>query len=89
MSDSPPGVRLTDSARVEIFSDAVMAIVLTLLVLELRVPPHEPGRLPAVLAQMWPSVVAFLISYLRVGVIWLNHHDLFLASAASTVVSSA
>jgi uncharacterized membrane protein len=77
MSDSPPGVRLTESARVETFSDAVMAIVLTLLVLELRVPPHDPGRLPAALAQMWAPIVAFLISFLRVSVVWLNHHDLF------------
>ena len=77
MPDPPPGVRLTESARVETFSDAVMAIVLTLLVLELRVPPHEPGRLPDALPQMWPSVVAFLISFLRVSVIWLNHHDIY------------
>jgi uncharacterized membrane protein len=77
MTDSPPSVRLTESTRVETFSDAVLAIVLTLLVLELRVPLHEPGRLPAALGQMWPSVVAFLISFLRVSVIWLNHHDLF------------
>jgi uncharacterized membrane protein len=77
MTEPPRSVRLTESARVETFSDAVMAIVLTLLVLELRVPPHQPGRLPAALAQMWAPAVAFLISFLRVSVIWLNHHDLF------------
>jgi len=77
MSNSPPGVRITESARVETFSDAVMAIVLTLLVLELRVPPHEPGRLPAALGQMWAPILAFLISFARVSVMWLNHHDLF------------
>lgn len=70
-------LRLTESTRVEAFSDAVLAIVLTLLVLELRVPAHEPGRLPAALTQMWASVVALLISFLRVSVIWVNHHDLF------------
>lgn len=77
MPDSHSGARLTESVRVETFSDAVMAIVLTLLVLELRVPPHEPGRLPAALAQMWAPIVAFLISFVRVSVMWLNHHDLF------------
>lgn len=77
MLDPTPSVRPTESTRTETFSDAVMAIVLTLLVLELRVPPHESGRLPAAIAQMWPSLVAFLISFLRVSVIWINHHELF------------
>jgi len=54
-----------------------MAIVITILVLELRVPAHEPGRLVEALTAMWASVVAFLISFLRVSVIWLNHHGLF------------
>jgi uncharacterized membrane protein len=75
--DTSPSVRLTESTRVEAFSDAVIAIAITILVLELRVPPHEPGQLSAALAQMWASIVAFLISFLRVGVIWLNHHGLF------------
>jgi uncharacterized membrane protein len=72
-----PSVRLTESTRVEAFSDAVMAIVITILVLELRVPHHEPGRLLAALKSMWGSLLAFLISFLRVSVIWLNHHGLF------------
>jgi len=72
-----PSVRLTESTRVEAFSDAVMAIVITILVLELRVPPHEPGQLLAALLSMWGPVLAFLISFLRVSVIWLNHHGLF------------
>ena len=77
MPDPSRSVRLTESTRVETFSDAVLAIVLTLLVLELRVPPHPPGKLPAVLAGMWTSLVAFLISFLRVSVFWVNHHDTF------------
>jgi len=75
--DMAPSVRLTESTRVEAFSDAVMAIVITILVLELRVPHHEPGRLLAALKSMWGSLLAFLISFLRVSVIWLNHHGLF------------
>jgi len=77
MRDPTPAVRLSESTRVETFSDAVLAIVLTLLVIELRAPPHEAGRLSAVLPQMWASAVAVLISYLRVSVLWLNHHDIF------------
>jgi len=54
-----------------------MAIVITILALELHVAPHEPGRLLAALESMWGSVLAFLISFLRVSVIWFNHHGLF------------
>ena len=75
--DRTASVRLTESTRVEAFSDAVMAIVITILVLELRVPAHEPGRLRAALVSMWGPVLAFLIAFLRVSVIWLNHHGLF------------
>jgi uncharacterized membrane protein len=76
-TDRTPAVRLSESTRVETFSDAVLAIVLTLLVIELHAPPHEPGQLSAVLPQMWASAVAVLISFLRVSVLWLNHHDTF------------
>jgi uncharacterized membrane protein len=72
-----PGVRLSESTRVEVFSDAVLAIVLTLLVLDFRTPPHEVGRLSGALTQTLASAVALLISYLRVSVLWLNHHDIF------------
>ncbi|MEU4173352.1 TMEM175 family protein [Streptomyces sp. NPDC026665] len=59
------------------FSDGVFAIVITLLVLELRVPEHEPGELATTLAHEWPSYLAFLVSFIYIGVIWLNHHALF------------
>jgi uncharacterized membrane protein len=77
MLETTTSVRLSESTRVEAFSDAVMAIVITILVLELRVPEHEPGRLLPALLSMWGPVLAFLISFLRVSVIWLNHHGLF------------
>lgn len=70
-------VRLTESTRVEAFSDGVMAIVITLLVLELRVADREPGHLAEALRSMWGPVLAFLISFVRVSVIWLSHHSLF------------
>jgi uncharacterized membrane protein len=71
------GIRLSESSRVEAFSDAVFAIVITILVLDLRVPPHEPGHLLTAVAGLWASALAFLLSFLRVGVVWLNHHGLF------------
>jgi uncharacterized membrane protein len=77
MPDQTPSVRPTESSRVEAFSDAVFAIVITILVLDLRLPPYEPGHLLAALTGLWASMLAFLLSFLRVAVVWLNHHGLF------------
>jgi hypothetical protein len=72
-----PEVRLADSSRVEAFTDAVLAIVMTILVLELRPPPYEEGSLLKGLLSQWASYVAFLVSFLYVGIVWMNHHALF------------
>jgi uncharacterized membrane protein len=78
--------RLTGSAgvgmsvgRLEAFSDGVLAIVITLLILEIKVPePAEArGELGHALAEQWPHYVSFLLSFLIVGIIWLNHHATF------------
>src|SRR4051812_9611443 len=71
-----PGMSVT---RLEAFSDGVLAIVITLLILEIRVPdPKEnPGQLGHELAKQWPHYAAFLLSFLVVGIIWLNHHATF------------
>jgi uncharacterized membrane protein len=61
--------------RTEFFSDAVFAIAITLLILEIRVPEHGP--LAPALLRLWPSYVAYAISFLVVGAIWLNHHLMF------------
>src|SRR3954469_5950038 len=65
--------------RLEAFSDGVLAIVITLLILEIKVPEPEEaqGRLGHALAEQWPHYVAFLLSFLIVGIIWLNHHATF------------
>jgi TMEM175 potassium channel family protein len=71
--------RLWRTGRIEAFSDGVMAIAITLLVLDLHVPPVDevaPGKLLQVLSRDWPSYVAYLAAYLTIGVIWLNHHAL-------------
>ncbi|MFI5610146.1 TMEM175 family protein [Amycolatopsis sp. NPDC051903] len=72
------GFAASDTGRVEAFSDAVIAIAITILVLELRSPPHEPGHLLAALAHQWPVYVGYLMSFAYIGVIWLNHHQAFL-----------
>lgn len=61
--------------RTELFSDAVFAIAITLLILEIRLP--ENGPLARSLLALWPSYVAYAISFLVVGAIWLNHHLMF------------
>ena len=69
---------VNETARVEAFSDGVFAIAITLLILEIRVPPtaqHDGLRLA--LVNLWPSYLAFLASFLTIGVMWLNHHRLF------------
>jgi len=71
--------RLSSTGRVEAFSDGVMAIAITLLVLDLKVPLLDevsPGGLLHALAARWPSYVAYLAAFLTIGIIWLNHRTL-------------
>ena len=71
------GSELPDTRRTEAFSDAVFAIVITLLVLDLASPGYRPGDLGTALTRQWPSYLAFAVSFVYVGVIWLSHHALF------------
>jgi len=53
----------------------VIAIAITLLILEVDVPkPESPGTLAHKLAEQWPSYAAYFVSFLTIGVIWINHH---------------
>ncbi|PYP18565.1 MAG: hypothetical protein DMD54_04890 [Gemmatimonadetes bacterium] len=61
--------------RVEAFSDGVFAIAITLLILEIRVPHVEHGLWAGLLA-LWPSYVAFLLSFVVILIEWVNHHEL-------------
>lgn len=71
----PSSPRLSETSRVEAFSDAVFAIVLTLLVLDLL--PSERGRTGAELLADWPRYLAFVTAFVTVGSIWLSHHSAF------------
>jgi uncharacterized membrane protein len=67
-----------ETARIEAFSDGVFAIAITLLILEIQVPPQTPhGALRGALLNLWPSYLAFLASFMTIGVMWLNHHRSF------------
>jgi len=67
----------SETQRVESFSDGVFAIAITLLVLELKVPPAGNSQLSTLLIRQWPSYVAFLASFAFIGIMWINHHRLF------------
>jgi uncharacterized membrane protein len=67
----------SDTRRAEAFSDGVFAIVITLLVLDLRPPQVRPGQLLSGLIQQWPAYLAYVTSYIYVAVVWLNHRGAF------------
>ena len=77
------------TGRLEAFSDGVIAIAITLLVLDIHVPGPEEGRsLAGALGRQWPEYVAYAVSFLTIGVIWVNHHAMLrrLAAANHTVL---
>ena len=63
--------------RLEAFSDGVIAIAITLLVLQIRVPHVKNGDLLDALLDQWPSYVAFVISFVVIGIMWVSHHSMF------------
>jgi uncharacterized membrane protein len=68
----------SDIHRAEAFSDAVFAIVITLLVLDLRPPQVPSGQLLIGLLEQWPIYMAYVMSYIYVAVVWLNHKAAFM-----------
>jgi uncharacterized membrane protein len=61
--------------RLEAFSDGVLAVAITLLVLDIKVPPAGAGEsLGHALLKMWPTYAAYVTSFLTIGIIWINHH---------------
>jgi uncharacterized membrane protein len=74
--DARPRGLLAETTRVEAFSDGVLAIAITLLVLDLHAPEQRGDFLRGLLEQA-PVYVAYLASFAYIGVIWVNHHQLF------------
>lgn len=73
--------------RLVFFSDAVFAIAVTLLVLEIH-PPQDTRQLLQGLAALWPSYLSYAITFLLIGQVWANHHVMFdhIHSADRTVL---
>jgi uncharacterized membrane protein len=70
---------MSETGRIEAFSDGVFAIAITLLVLDLKVPrAFQDGRtLASSLVAMWPSYLAFVTSFATILIMWINHHRMF------------
>jgi uncharacterized membrane protein len=64
----------TKPDRLGSFSDAVFAVIITILVLELK-PPGSASF--AALGSLWPTAVSYAVSYLFIAIVWVNHHHLF------------
>src|SRR5262245_59715538 len=65
-----------DTVRSVAFSDAIFAISITLLVLEIT-PPADDRNLLHGLVALWPSYLAYAVTFLFIGQVWVNHHVMF------------
>jgi uncharacterized membrane protein len=73
--------RQTSPVRVSTFSDGVFAVLITILVLKLKPPSaHTFG---ALLTQ-WPTGLSYVVSYVFIAIVWVNHHHLFRYAEAAT-----
>ncbi|HET8711176.1 MAG TPA: TMEM175 family protein [Spongiibacteraceae bacterium] len=66
-----------DKNRLEAFSDGVLAIIITIMVLELKVPHGEDL---AALLPLWPVALSYLLSFVYIAIYWNNHHHMFKAA---------
>jgi len=65
------------TSRVEAFSDGVFAIAITLLILSVGIDRAPHGDLGTYLVDLWPAYLAYAVSFLTIGIMWVNHHLLF------------
>lgn len=73
---------IVNKGRVEAFSDGVLAVAVTLLVLDLHLDTTAGHRgVGTQLREQWPSFAAYLVSFFFIGVIWVNHHAVFALAA--------
>src|SRR4051794_34777187 len=72
--------RARDTIRLEALSDGVIAIAITLLILEIHVPDvgeSSPQEVWAALGALWPQYLGYLLSFATIGIFWANHHLIF------------
>ena len=73
MSDIQIGEMQSNTDRLNNFSDGVVAVIITLMVLELKAPSASSF---ASLIPLWPEAVSYAVSYLFIAIVWVNHHHL-------------
>ncbi|MDX2138735.1 MAG: TMEM175 family protein [Chloroflexota bacterium] len=76
----PTPADVKDTGRIDAFSDGVFAIVITLLAFNLQVPPPaqaEQSGLLTLLVQQWPAYLSLIVSFVLIGIMWVNHHRMF------------
>jgi uncharacterized membrane protein len=81
MSDAQISEMQSDTDRLNTFSDGVIAVIITLMVLELKAPSASSF---AALLPLWPEAVSYAVSYLFIAIIWVNHHHLMRFVSDST-----
>ena len=68
------------TGRLEAFSDGVFAVAITLLILNIQTPtlrPEDGGSLGHALLASWPAYLSYVLSFVTVGITWINHHQMF------------
>ena len=73
--------RQTGTHRLSLFSDGVFAVLITILVLELKPPEEATFR---ALLPLWPTGLSYAVSYLFIAIVWVNHHHLFSYAEVAT-----
>lgn len=72
----PAAIGRVNPVRLTAFSDGIFAIAATLLIIDIRVPGSNE-RVWSALADEWPALVSYVISFLVIGIAWIHHHNLF------------
>src|SRR6187402_1349032 len=63
-----------NKTRLEAFSDGVLAIIITIMVLEIKVPHHSPNF--GALQELFPVFLSYVLSFIYIGIYWNNHHHM-------------
>ncbi|WP_225367408.1 TMEM175 family protein [Lentilactobacillus parakefiri] len=75
--------------RIQAMSDGMFAILITILVLDFKLPSYQEGHLFEAMLDQWPILLAYVVSFLYIGTLWLFHHDFFSTIAKITPLLNA